>query len=340
MDKKRLNLEQTLDRLNKDYGKGSIVVWQNNDFPETTWIPTGSIGLDMAIGGGLPRGRIVEIYGPNSSGKTTISLHAIAEAQKMGLKAAVVDMEHSLDLHYASNVGVQIDKLVFSQPDYGEQALNTVKALAECGEIGVILLDSMAACVPKSESDGDIGDSNVGKQARMFSQAFRILTPILENTNTLLLMTNQLRMKIGVMFGSPETTACGEAAKFYASVRLDVRKTILKDGEEAYANKTVVKVVKNKVGLPYKKTEFEIAYGIGIDKAKEIIEIGSERNIIHKSGSWYSYKDDKLGQGVDAVANVLNENPELMEEIKTRILMNETQPAEAHPIQAKATKKD
>jgi recombination protein RecA len=326
MTKEKSKIDEALEKLNKEYGQGSIVKWQNAKIPKLETISTGSLGLDMAIGiGGLPRGRIVEIYGPESSGKTTMCLHAIAEAQKKGLKAAIIDMEHSMDLSYAKNIGVNIEELIFSQPDYGEQALNTIRSLAETGEVGIILLDSMAACVPKSERDGEIGDSSIGKQARMFSQAFRIFTPILENNNVLLLMTNQLRMKIGVIMGSPEVTACGEAAKFYASVRLDVRKMILKENDEAIANKIKIKVVKNKVGNPYKVVEFQIKYGIGIDKERELVDVASELNIIQKSGSWYSYNGDKLGQGADAVLELLISHPELTEEIKKKVI-NETDP--------------
>lgn len=292
MSVKKSKLEEALDKLNKDYGEGSVMSGSSTSNYEV--ISTGSVGLDYAIGiGGLPLGRIVEIFGPESSGKTTLCLNVIAEGQKLGKKAVIVDMEHAMDMSYAQKLGVDIDKLIFSQPSYGEQALNTIKVLAESGEVDIIMLDSIAACVPKGESEGEIGDSNIGKQARMMSQAFRMLTPILEKNKVLLLMTNQIRMKIGIMFGSPEVVTGGEASKYYSSVRLDVRKKILRESDEAYANKTTVKVVKNKVGIPYRVAEFEIVYNEGIDKMLEIIELGSEYELLKKWGQTITFNDTK-----------------------------------------------
>lgn len=314
----KTKLQEALDKLNKDYGEGSVIVLSSSDHGNYEIVSTGSIGLDAAIGiKGLPYGRIVEVYGPESAGKTTVCLHIIAEAQKQGKKVAIVDMEHAMDLKYAEKLGIQIKDLIFSQPDNGEQAWNTIKTLAETGEIGVILLDSIAACVPKAESEGDIGDANIGKQARLMSQSLRMVTPVIEKNNVLLLMTNQLRMKIGVMFGSPEVVAGGEASKYYSSIRLDIRKSILKDGDEAYANKTRVKVVKNKVGIPYRTAEFEIVYNEGINKIQEVIDLGGDCEVLKKWGSQITYLDVKYP--IEEFKEMLK-NEEFYEEIRQKII--------------------
>lgn len=314
-------LTLALEELNKEYGQGSVFkIGDNLGVKVTDVISTGSLNLDFAIGvGGMPTGRVVEIYGPESSGKTTLCLHLIKETQKKGKKAAFIDMEHALDLKYAADIGVAVDDLLFAQPNYGEEALNIAKGLCESGEVGIIIVDSVAALVPKSEADGEIGDSNVGKQARMISQAMRILSPVVERNDVLLVFTNQIRMKIGVMFGSPETTAGGEALKFFASVRLDVRKAVQREGEEAYGNIITVKVVKNKVAAPFKKAQFLINYGEGIDRFQEVIDIAVDRDIIQKSGSWYAYNDTKIGQGVDSVKQLLKDNTELYFEIEEKV---------------------
>ena len=281
-------------------------------------IPTGSIGLNVALGvGGYPRGRIIEIYGPESSGKTTLAIHAIAEAQKAGGIAAFIDAEHAFDRFYAAKLGVDVDNLLISQPDNGEQALEIAEQLIRSSAIDIIVIDSVAALTPKAEIEGDMGDNKVGLQARLMSQALRKLTSAISKTNTTCIFINQLREKIGVMFGNPETTTGGNALKFYASVRLDIRRaTQLKDGEEVIGNQTRVKVVKNKVGPPFRKAEFDIMFGEGISRAGEIIDLGAELGIIKKSGSWYSYNDTKLGQGRDASKQVIQDNPELAEELE------------------------
>jgi recombination protein RecA len=314
-------LDESLARLNKEYGQGSVFrIGDNPSIEVTDFISTGSLNLDRAVGvNGLPTGRIVEIYGPESSGKTTICLHVIKEAQKKSKKAAFVDMENALDLKYASDIGVDVKNLIFAQPNYGEEALNIVKELCLSGEVGVIIIDSVAALVPKTEADGEVGDSNVGKQARMISQAMRILTPIVHKSGTLVIFTNQIRMKIGVMFGSPETTAGGEALKFFASVRLDVRKSVQREDGVATSNKIKVKVVKNKVSIPFREAEFFIIYGKGIDKLQEIIDIAVESNIIQKSGSWYAYGNDKLGQGEDSIKQLMIDNEDFYNEIEKKV---------------------
>lgn len=317
-EKPKSKLEQQFAKLNKDYGKGTVMF--GNQKPEKCdVVSTGSLSLDIATGiMGLPRGRIVEIYGPESSGKTTLSLHTIANAQKLG-RVAFIDMEHALDLSYAKALGVNINDLVISQPDYGEQALNIIRDLAITGEFSAIVLDSIAALVPKSEYDGEVGSAAMGGQARMLSQGFRMITGYMEKTNTLLVMTNQIRYKIGVMFGSPETTSGGESTKFYTSMRLDVRRQLQKDGDEIVGGKTVVTVKKNKLAPPFKKGEFFIKFGEGINREREIVDIASSLNIINQAGSWYSYGETKIGQGVDNVVNLLKDNPELSAEIETKI---------------------
>lgn len=322
-----------VEKLNKDYGSGTIIkVGDNPDRRNIEIIPSGSLSLDKALGiGGYPVGRIVEIYGPESSGKTTLCLHAIKECQKKGQKAVIVDMEHSLDLKYAASLGVNVDELMLSQPNNGEEALNIVKALVQTDQVGVIVVDSVAALVPKTEAEGDIGDSNVGKQARMISQAMRILTPLIEKSKTLVIFTNQIRMKIGVMFGSPETTAGGEALKFFASVRIDIRKQILGNGDEdKIANKVKAKIVKNKVASPYKTCEFNIKYGEGIDRIQEIMDFAVGLDIIKKGGSWYTFEDIKC-QGESGILELLHDNDEFKDKIENLVKskLNGTKEAES-----------
>ena len=314
-------LRAAMDKIEKTYGKGSIMKMGDEKIEEVSVISTGSIGLNAALGvGGYPRGRVIEIYGPESSGKTTLAIHAIAEAQKAGGVAAFIDAEHAFDRFYAAKLGVDVDNLWVSQPDSGEQALEIAEQLIRSSAIDIIVIDSVAALTPKKEIEGDMGDSNVGLQARLMSQALRKLTSAIGKTNTTCIFINQLREKIGVMFGNPETTTGGNALKFYASVRLDIRKgTALKDGEEITGNQTRVKVVKNKVAPPFRKAEFDIMYGEGISRPGEIIDLGSDLGIIKKSGSWYSYNDTKLGQGRDAAKATVKDNPELAEELEKLI---------------------
>jgi len=314
-------LKLTIDKIDKDYGKGTVMMMNEKVDVQQEVVSTGSIGLDVALGiGGLPRGRVVEIYGPESSGKTTIATHVIAEAQKKGGMCAIIDAEHAFDSSYAQKLGVDVDNLLISQPDYGEQALEIADRLILSGALDVVVIDSVAALVPKSELEGEMGDSKMGLQARLMSQALRKLTATISKTNTICIFINQLREKIGVMFGNPETTTGGNALKFYASVRLDIRRIAqIKDGEEAIGNRSKVKVVKNKVAPPFRSAEFDIIFGEGISKTGEIIDMGVELNIIQKSGSWFSYGTDKLGQGRDAVKQLLTDNPGLANEIETKI---------------------
>ncbi len=321
-DAKLKALKLTLDKLDKAYGKGTVMKMGDSAVQEVDVIPTGSLGLDLALGvGGYPRGRVIEIYGPESSGKTTLTLHAIAQAQKAGGIAAFIDAEHAFDRFYAEKLGVDIENLIISQPDNGEQALEIADNLIRSGAIDIIVIDSVAALTPKSEIEGEMGDSKMGLHARLMSQALRKLTSSISKTNCTVIFINQLREKIGVMFGNPETTTGGNALKFYASVRLDIRRsTQIKDSNsEVQGNKTRVKVVKNKVAPPFRTAEFDIMYGEGISKNGEIIDIGVDYEIIKKSGSWFSYQDTKLGQGRDAVKALLNDNPELMEELEEKI---------------------
>ena len=315
-------LQAAMDKIEKDFGKGAIMKLGANKVEEIEVIPTGSIGLNAALGvGGYPRGRVIEIYGPESSGKTTLAIHAIAEAQKNGGIAAIIDAEHAFDRFYAQNLGVDIDNLLIAQPDNGEQALDIAEQLIRSSAVDLVIIDSVAALTPKAELEGDMGDNKVGLQARLMSQALRKLTATIAKTNTTCIFINQLREKIGVMFGSPETTTGGNALKFYASVRLDIRKsTPIKDGEEIIGNQTKVKVVKNKVAPPFRKAEFDIMFGEGVSKAGEIIDLGVEFNIIKKAGSWYSYGETKLAQGRDATKKLISDNPELAEELEAKIM--------------------
>ncbi len=316
-------LQLTLDKLEKSYGKGAIMKMGDQAIEEVEVIPTGSLGLDIALGiGGLPKGRVIEIYGPESSGKTTLTLHAIAEVQKAGGIAAFIDAEHAFDRTYAEKLGIDTENLLISQPDNGEQALEITENLIRSGAIDIIVIDSVAALVPKSEIEGEMGDSKMGLHARLMSQALRKLTGTINKTGCCCIFINQLRDKIGVMFGSPETTTGGNALKFYASIRLDIRRIgQIKEGDAVVGNRTRVKVVKNKVAPPFRMAEFDIMYGEGISKVGEIVDLGVEHNIIKKSGSWFSYGDTKIGQGRDAVKSLLNDNPDLMEEIETKIRM-------------------
>ena len=314
-------LQATIDKIEKDFGKGTIMKLGDQPQWDVQVIPSGSVALDHALGvGGYPRGRIIEIYGPESSGKTTLAIHAIAEAQKQGGIAAMIDAEHAFDRTYAKALGVNLETLLISQPDNGEQALEIADNLIRSGAVDIVVIDSVAALTPKAEIEGEMGDNKVGLQARLMSQALRKLTANISKTNTCCIFINQLREKIGVMFDNPETTTGGNALKFYASVRIDVRRvTQLKDGEEALGNRTRVKVVKNKMAPPFKKAEFDIVYGEGISKVGEVIDLGVEYNVISKSGSWFSYNDQKLAQGREATKQLLKDNPELCEEIEAKL---------------------
>ena len=321
-DDKLKALDAALSQIEKQYGKGAVMkLGDPTAQMNVETIPTGSLSLDIALGlGGIPKGRIIEIYGPESSGKTTVTLHMIAEVQKRGGIAGFIDAEHALDPVYAKNIGVDIDNLYISQPDNGEQALEITETMVRSGAIDIIVVDSVAALVPKAEIDGDMGDSHVGLQARLMSQALRKLTAVISKSNCTVIFINQLREKVGVMFGNPETTTGGRALKFYSSVRLDVRRIeALKQGGEVIGNRTRVKVVKNKIAPPFKEAEFDIMFGEGISKAGEIIDLGAELNIIKKSGSWYSYNDTKLGQGRDAAKQCVADNPELADELSDLI---------------------
>ncbi|MBA3706820.1 MAG: recombinase RecA [Bacteroidetes bacterium] len=314
-------LQLTMDKLEKTYGKGSIMKMGNAPVENVEVIPTGSLSLDIALGiGGLPKGRVIEIYGPESSGKTTLTLHAIAEVQKAGGIAAFIDAEHAFDRTYAEKLGIDTENLLISQPDNGEQALEIAENLIRSGAIDIIVIDSVAALVPKSEIEGEMGDSKMGLHARLMSQALRKLTGTISKTGCCCIFINQLREKIGVMFGNPETTTGGNALKFYASIRLDIRRIgQIKEGDAVMGNRTRVKVVKNKVAPPFRMAEFDIVYGEGISKVGEIVDLGVEHNIIKKSGSWFSYGETKLGQGRDSVKALFNDNPDLMEEIESKI---------------------
>lgn len=315
-------LQLTIDKLEKTYGKGTVMKLNDQRIVDIPAIPTGSLGLDIALGiGGLPRGRVIEIYGPESSGKTTLTLHAIAEAQKRGGLAAFIDAEHAFDKTYAEKLGIDTENLLISQPDNGEQALEIAEHLIRSGAIDIIVIDSVAALVPKAELEGEMGESKMGLQARLMSQALRKLTGTISKTGCACIFINQLREKIGIMFGNPETTTGGNALKFYASVRLDIRRIgqIKEDADNITGNRVKVKVVKNKVAPPFKVVEFDIMYGKGISKSGEIVDLGVELNVIQKSGSWFSYNGNKLGQGRDSVKQLIEDNPELMEELEKKI---------------------
>jgi len=326
MDENRSKaLAAALSQIEKQFGKGSIMRMGDTDVAaDIQAISTGSLGLDIALGiGGLPRGRVVEIYGPESSGKTTLTLSAIAQAQKLGGIAAFIDAEHALDTQYAQKLGVNVSELLVSQPDTGEQALEIADMLVRSGSVDIVVVDSVAALTPKAEIEGEMGDSHMGLQARLMSQALRKLTANIKRTNTLVIFINQIRMKIGVMFGNPETTTGGNALKFYASVRLDIRRTgAIKKGDEVIGSETRVKVVKNKVAPPFKQAEFDILYGEGISKEGEIIELGSNLKLVEKAGAWYSYKGEKIGQGKDNAREYLKEHPEVADEIDAKIRAN------------------
>lgn len=321
-------LQLTLDKIERSYGKGTVMKLGDSPIERLPFISTGSIGLDAALGiGGLPKGRVIEIYGPEASGKTTLALHAIAEAQKAGGIAAFIDAEHAFDRFYAQKLGIDIENLLVSQPDNGEQALEITENLIRSGAIDIIVIDSVAALTPRSEIEGEMGDSKMGLQARLMSQALRKLTSTISKTGACCVFINQLREKIGVMFGNPETTTGGNALKFYASVRLDIRKVSqIKDGERAIGNRVRVKVVKNKVAPPFQQAEFDIIFGEGYSKTGEIIDLGAEMGIIKKSGSWYSYGETKLGQGRDAVKSLLADNPELSDELEALVREKLSQP--------------
>jgi recombination protein RecA len=314
-------LEVTIGKIEKDFGKGTIMKLGDHAIENIQVISTGSIGLDAALGiGGFPRGRVIEIYGPEASGKTTLAIHAVAEAQKNGGIAAIIDAEHTFDRSYAEKLGVDVENLLISQPDNGEQALEITDNLIRSGALDIVVIDSVAALTPKAEIEGEMGEQKMGLQARLMSQALRKLTANISKTNTSCVFINQLREKIGVMFGNPETTTGGNALKFYASVRVDIRKTAqLKEGEEIIGSRTRAKIVKNKLAPPFKKADFDILYGEGISQLGEIVDLGVDFEIIKKSGSWFSYGDTKLGQGRDAVKQIIKDNPELYDELKTKI---------------------
>ncbi len=317
------SLQMTMDKLEKTYGKGIVMKLSDNAIMDIPAISTGSLGLDIALGiGGIPRGRIVEIYGPESSGKTTLSMHMIAQAQRAGGLAAFVDAEHAFDRNYAEKLGIDTQNLYVSQPDYGEQALEIAEYLIRSGAMDIVVIDSVAALTPKAEIEGEMGESKMGLQARLMSQALRKLTAAISKTNCVLIFINQLREKIGVMFGNPETTTGGNALKFYSSVRLDIRRMAqIKEGTESIGNRVKVKVVKNKVSPPFRLAEFDIMFGEGISRAGEILDLAVDLDIVNKAGSWFSYDGSKLGQGRDTVKKVLQDNPELMEEIEKKVLL-------------------
>ena len=322
IDDKKKALALVLEKMDKTYGKGTVMKMGDSAVEEVEVIPSGSLGLDIALGvGGYPKGRVIEIYGPESSGKTTLTMHAIAESQKAGGIAAFIDAEHAFDAVYAKKLGIDVENLIISQPDNGEQALEIADNLIRSGAIDIVVIDSVAALTPKAEIEGEMGDSKMGLHARLMSQALRKLTATISRTKCTVIFINQLREKIGVMFGNPETTTGGNALKFYASVRIDIRRSgsPIKVGEDAVGNRVKVKIVKNKVAPPFKNTEFDIMYGEGISKVGEILDLGVEFDIVKKSGSWFSYGDTKLGQGRDAVKELLKDNPELLEELAEKI---------------------
>ncbi len=320
MAEKIKTLSMAIDQIERQYGKGSIMKMNDKTGVEYSSISTGALSLDYSIGTGIPKGRIIEIYGPESSGKTTLTLHIVAEAQKQGGSAAFIDAEHALDPGYAKKIGINIDELLISQPDSGEQALDIAETLVKSGALDVIIIDSVAALVPKAELDGDIGDTHVGLQARLMSQALRKLTGIVSKSNTSVIFINQIRHKIGVMFGSPETTSGGNALKFYSSVRLDIRRiSQIKDGDQVIGNRTKVKVVKNKVGPPFRITEFDIMYGKGISYEGDLLDLAIKGNIIEKTGSWFSYKEQKIGQGREKIKGILSEDKKLRKDIEKQV---------------------
>ncbi len=330
-DKNKMSsVENALNQIHRQFGKGSIMRLGSQEAELVPVIPTGALSLDIALGiGGLPRGRVTEIYGPEASGKTTLALHAIAEAQKRGGQAAFIDAEHALDTNYAERLGVNIDDLLVSQPDFGEQALEIAEILIRSGGVDIIVIDSVAALVPRAEIDGNVGDSHVGLQARLMSHAMRKFTGVLNRSNTILIFINQIRMKIGVMFGNPETTTGGNALKFYSSVRLDIRKIgQIKDGQEAIGNRTRVKVVKNKVAPPFKTSEFDIIFGEGVSAAGDILDLAVEQDIVDKSGAWYSYLDERIGQGRENAKQFLLDHPEMISEIEGKVRMGFGLPVE------------
>lgn len=320
-DEKNKTIESAIFQIQRQFGKGSIMRLGSDEVEKVPTFSTGALSLDIATGvGGIARGRITEIYGPESSGKTTLALHVIAEAQRLGGAAAFIDAEHALDIHYAERLGVNVDDLLVSQPDYGEQALEITEILIRSGSVDVIVIDSVAALVPKAEIDGNIGDTHVGLQARLMSQTMRKLTGILKKTNTAIIFINQIRMKIGVMFGNPETTTGGNALKFYSSMRLDIRRmAAIKDGQEVVGNRTKVKIVKNKMAPPFKTAEFDIVYGEGISRVGDVLDLGVEQNVVEKSGAWYSYDGERIGQGRENAKAFLKEHPDMLASIEEKV---------------------
>jgi len=333
------SVDNAITQIQRQFGKGSIMRLGSNEHQNIPVIPTGILSIDLALGvGGFPRGRVTEIYGPESSGKTTLALHVIAEAQKRGGNAAFIDAEHALDTSYAQRLGVDVDNLLVSQPDFGEQALEITEILMRSGGIDVIVVDSVAALVPRAEIDGNVGDQHVGLQARLMSHAMRKFTAVLQRTNTVLIFINQIRMKIGVMFGNPETTTGGNALKFYSSLRIDIRRmTQIKDGQEVIGNRTKVKVVKNKVAPPFRLAEFDIVYGEGISRIGDLLDLGVEHDIVDKSGAWYSYQDERIGQGRENAKKFLKEHPEMVAEIERKIKLGLGLPVDGEPDGEKET---